>query len=178
MIEDSDLVDISAWSAPGQARPKFSEVILHGRFKPAVLGEKFGPSWTTHWFKIKLTIPSKLLYEDRLEFHWDCEGEAMVWSKDGEPLQGLSPGERTSWILPDSFRNQLPHEFFIEVACNGMFGNPPNGNIVLPPDEDRMFTLKTARIVSVNMPARDLYFDYRVISGRFTAFFFLLRQES
>lgn len=164
MIEDPKYVKIFVWSAPGQSRPEFSDAVS-GYFKLAKIGDNYGPSWTTHWFRIQLTVPSLLLNEERLEFHWDSEGEAMVWTEDGKPLQGLTPGERTNWILPENFRDGKEHTFFIEMACNGMFGNPRNGDAVLPPDEDRRFTLKLARLVAVNMLARALYFDYCTISG-------------
>ncbi|KAI5303246.1 hypothetical protein KEM56_007758 [Ascosphaera pollenicola] len=163
IVEGDQHIKISAWSAPGQTRPTFKEA-TSPQYRPVKLGDKFGPSWTTHWFKIQITIPQNLLKEERLEFQWDTDGEGMVWTEDGNALQGLTGGgERTLWIIPDAFRDGKEHTFFIEMACNKILGNSRNDDMVLPPDEDRMFELKVARILAVNLAARGLYFDYALI---------------
>ncbi|KAI5299286.1 Glycoside hydrolase, 38 vacuolar alpha mannosidase [Ascosphaera atra] len=164
-VEDDKHIQISSWSAPGETRPKFNDVMKHD-FKPCKIGDEFGPSWSTHWFKIKISIPRELLGEERLEWHWDTDGEGLVWTEDGKPLQGLTGGgERIMWIIPDHFRDGHEHTFYIEMACSGMLGVPAKGDMVLPPDPNRFFKLKVARIVAVNLDARGLYFDYSLIAG-------------
>lgn len=107
-----------------------------------------------------------MLEEERLEFHWDANNEGMVWTEDGRPLQGLTGGgERVEWILPDSFRDGKQHVFYIEMACNGMFGNAPGGDTIQPPDPDKSYTLSQARITAVNLEARALYYDFWMIGG-------------
>ena len=126
--DDEDHVKLSVYSPPNLARPTFKEATSH-RFKPTKRGESFGPSWSTHWFKITLTVPEGMLKADHLEFHWDANNEGMVWSENGNPLQGLTGGgDRTEWILPKSWRDGKAHTFYIEMACNGMFGNAPGGD--------------------------------------------------
>lgn len=77
------------------------------------------------------------------------------------PLQGLTGGgERIEWIIPKPFLDGKEHVIYIEMACNGMFGNAPNGqSSIFPPDPNRYFTLSMADIAAVNLPARMLYFD-------------------
>ena len=105
-----------------------------------------------------------MITAERLEFHWDANNEGMVWSEDGIPLQGLTGGgERTEWILPESFRDGKAHTFYIEMACNKMFGNAPGGDSIQPPRKDHYFTLHTARIASVNLQARALYIDFWIV---------------
>jgi alpha-mannosidase len=88
----------------------------------------------------------------------------MVWTEDGKPLQGLTGnGERVEWIVPQSYRNGKEQTIYIEMACNGMFGNPTGGDTIQPPDPDRYFLLKTADLVSVNEDARALYYDFWII---------------
>jgi len=101
---------------------------------------------------------------EHLEFHWDANNEGLVWTHDGNPLQGLTGGgERTEWILPESFCDGKEHTFYIEMACNGMFGNAPGGDSIQPPDPNKSYTLHEARIVDVNLEARNLFIDHWII---------------
>ena len=78
----------------------FEEATSH-KFKPTKRGASFGPSWSTHWFKIQLTVPEDMRDKERLEFHWDANNEGMVWTEDGRPLQGLTGGgERIEPVAP------------------------------------------------------------------------------
>ena len=156
-------VKLSVWDAPGQSRPSFKEATSH-EFKPSHIGAWFGPSWSTHWFKVVLTVPAELRHKQLLELHWDANNEGMVWTEDGRPLQGLTGGgERVEWVLPDSFRDGRAHTIYIEMACNGMFGNAPGGDSIQPPDPNKFFQLRQADIVAVNSDARQLFIDFWII---------------
>uniref|UniRef100_A0A093XXE9 Alpha-mannosidase n=1 Tax=Talaromyces marneffei PM1 TaxID=1077442 RepID=A0A093XXE9_TALMA len=162
IVSDQDHVKLSVYSPPDLSRPTFEEATSH-EFKPTRIGNAFGPSWSTHWFKIHLTVPRDLLDKERLEFHWDAGNEGLIWTEHGHPLQGLTgDGERTEWIIPETFRDGKEHVIYIEMACNGMFGNG-NGNSIAPPDNNRYFTLSKAQIVAVNLDARALYYDFWII---------------
>lgn len=88
----------------------------------------------------------------------------MIWTDDGVPLQGLTGGgERTEWILPKSFRDGKEHTFYIEMACNGMFGNAPGGDSIQPPNPDKYFQLSKAVIVAIDLEARALFIDFWII---------------
>jgi alpha-mannosidase len=155
-------VKLSVWHAPNLSRPTFKEATKH-EFEKTSVGQSFGPSWSTHWFKIQLTVPSELRKKELLEFHWDASNEGMVWTEDGNPLQGLTGGgERTEWVLPESFRDGKEHTFYIEMACNRMFGNA-SGDTIQPPNPDNYYQLSKADIVAVNSEARQLYIDIWVI---------------
>ncbi|KAJ2905043.1 alpha-mannosidase [Zalerion maritima] len=156
-------VKLYVWNAPGQERPTFKEAVKHD-FAPTEVGKWFGPSWSTHWFKALLIVPEELQDKKHLEFQWDGHNEGMVWTEDGKPLQGLTGnGERTEWILPTSFRDGKEHTIYIEMACNGMFGNAPGGDSIQPPNPDKYFQLSKADIVAVNMQARQLWIDIWII---------------
>lgn len=157
-------IKLSVYSPPNLSRPLFPEATSH-KFKPAKVGESFGPSWSTHWFKVQLTVPKDLLKKEHLEFVWDANNEGLIWTEDGIAVHGLTGGgERTQWILPKSFRDGKEHTFYIEMACNGMFGNAPGGDSIQPPDPDKYYKLHTAEIVAINLEARGLYFDFWEIS--------------
>ncbi|OBW63769.1 MAG: Transcription initiation factor TFIID, subunit TAF5 [Aureobasidium pullulans] len=156
-------VKLEVYSPPDLSRPTFKDATSHD-FRPTKVGESFGPSWSTHWFRVHLTVPSSLADKDHLELHWDAKNEGLIWNEKGEPLQGLTGGgERIEWILPKSFRDGKEHVFYIEMACNGMFGNAPGGDSIQPPRPDRYFQLQQADIVSINLEARALYIDFWII---------------
>lgn len=161
---DSDHVKLSVYSVPDLQRPPFKEATSH-EFTPTHVGASFGPSWSTHWFRIRLTIPEDMRQKERLEFHWDANNEGLVWSEDGHPLQGLTGGgDRTEWIIPDAWCDGKEHTFYIEMACNGMFGNAPGGDTIQPPRPDKEYTLSKAQITAVNLAARALFYDFWIIS--------------
>ncbi|OTB08838.1 glycoside hydrolase family 38 protein [Hypoxylon sp. CI-4A] len=156
-------VQLSTWAAPGLSRPTFDEAVK-GTYRPTHVGESFGPSWATHWFKVILNVPDELRNKEHLEFQWDSNCEGMVWTDDGKPLQGLTGGgERVEWILPKSFRDGKDHTIFIEMACNSMFGNPTGGDTIQPPDPNKSFQLVKADICAVNLDARQLWIDTWII---------------
>ncbi|KAF2221270.1 putative alpha-mannosidase I [Elsinoe ampelina] len=156
-------VKLEVWSPPGQSRPSFKEATSHD-FKPAKKWDSFGPSWTTHWFRVHLTVPKELTDKNHLEFHWDAGNEGLVWTEDGDPVQGLTGnGERAQWILPKKYYDGKTHVFYVEMACNAMFGNAAGGDSIQPPKEDRYFQLHTADIVAIDLEARQLYIDFWII---------------
>ncbi|KAJ5768558.1 hypothetical protein N7533_001141 [Penicillium manginii] len=153
---DSDHVKLSE-------RPPFKEAISH-EFTPTHIGASFGPSWSTHWIRIRLTVPEDMRQKERLEFHWDANNEGLIWSEDGHPLQGLTGGgDRIEWIIPEEWRDGKEHTFYIEMACNGMFGNAPGGDTIQPPRPDKYYTLSKAQITAVNLAARGLFYDFWII---------------
>lgn len=156
-------IKLSVYSAPDLTRPTF-EAATSNNFKDTKVGESFGPSWSTHWFKVQLTVPKELTTgKEHLELHWDANNEGMVWSEDGKPLQGLTGGgERVEWIIPQSFRDSKEHIIYIEMACNRMFGNA-NGDTIQPPDPNVYFQLHQAEIKKVNLEARALYMDFWIL---------------
>ncbi|KAK5074990.1 Glycoside hydrolase, 38 vacuolar alpha mannosidase [Lithohypha guttulata] len=157
---DSKYIKLSVYSPPDLTRPTFKEATSQ-KFKPARLGDTFGPSWSTHWFKVQLTVPKNMLNAEHLEFHWDAGNEGLVWSEDGKPLQGLTGGgERVEWILPQDWQNGKEHTFYVEMACNKMFGNAPGGDTIQPPDPNTYYTLSQADIMDVNLAVRGLYVDF------------------
>lgn len=126
----------------------------------------FGPSWSTHWFRVIATVPPSLVQYGHLEFHWNSNSEALLWSEQGEPQQGLTGGgEREEWVFPQQWKDGQEHIFYIEMACNNMLGNPAADDMIQPPQPDKYFQLDKASIVAVDLNARQLYFDFGAIRG-------------
>jgi alpha-mannosidase len=87
-------VSLSVWSAPGRSKPSFAEA-KRQTYKATKKGEQFGPSWTNHWFKIALHIPKEWEGYERVQFEFDCSGEAMVFTTDGDPIHGEWVSQRS-----------------------------------------------------------------------------------
>jgi alpha-mannosidase len=157
-------IQIAVWHAPGTSRPTFDEA-MKGEYEEARLGDQFGPSWSTHWFRLDITLPDFMKKYPLLELVWDANNEGLIWTDDGHPVQGLTGGgERSEWILPKDFRDGKKHRIYIEMACNGMFGNAPGGDSIQPPDPNKTFMLYECKVVAVNPDARELYTDMWIIS--------------
>ena len=159
-------VKLHVWSAPDLSRPTFEEATSKdNKYRKAQKGEVFGPSWSTHWFRVDFMLPEEWEKGSQIEFHWDSTGEAMVWTEDGKPLQGLTGnGTRTEWVVPDEYRKFGQEQtIYIEMACNQMFGNPTGGDTIQPPDPNKFYALQEADLVVVNTEARALYYDFWII---------------
>lgn len=146
-----------------QNRPLFPDVINKDtEYRPAKKGDVFGPSWKTFWFKVRIRVPKKWVGADQIIFQWDGGNEGLLYTTKGEPLQAFTGGEREEFILPEAWSDGEEHTFYIEMACNGMFGNG-NGSANAPPDENRYFRLNKADLVLPNLEARALRYDFWII---------------
>lgn len=157
--DSEDHIKISVWSPDGLTRPPFKDAVSNS-FRPAKKGDKFGPAWTTHWFKLEIESPWSGVSKDPIILHWDCENEGMVYTEKGEVVVGLSGEERREVRLAGSG----PYTLFIETSCNGMFGNGDPHDNIQPPDNHRYFTLQHADLVRPNWEARALAMDFSVIA--------------
>jgi alpha-mannosidase len=165
-LSGEDHIKLSVWDAPDLTRPTFKEATKStNEYRKTKVGESFGPSWSTHWFKVQFKLPYEWTYKSQVELHWDANNEGLVWTEDGRPLQGLTGGgERVEWVVPLEWRDYDKwHTIYIEMACNGMFGNAPGGDSIQPPRPDKYFKLAQADMVSVNLDARALFYDFWII---------------
>ncbi|KAF8128024.1 glycoside hydrolase family 38 protein [Boletus edulis] len=165
-LDGPEYVDLQVWSAPGLSKPLFEEA-LQQTFKPAKKGDSFGPSWTNHWWKVKVTIPSDWKKYERVQFEFDPGCEAMIFTPEGLPLQGITGSyggdRRVEHIIPREAVERGTYELVIESSCNGMFGVPWNGDTIAPPDMNRYFSLASADLVVPNQDAWHLMWDFNTL---------------
>eukprot|EP00026_Physarum_polycephalum_P001500 Phypoly_transcript_01502.p1 GENE.Phypoly_transcript_01502~~Phypoly_transcript_01502.p1 ORF type:complete len:1033 (+),score=184.98 Phypoly_transcript_01502:1-3099(+) len=152
-------VTLQVFHAPG--RISYNDA-LKGEYVPAKVGDSFGPSWSTHWFKVSITVPSGAEWVGKevvLSFNGGCE--AMIWDK-GVPMQGLTGGtwvdKRTEYTLLNSAKGGEHFDFMIELACNGMFGTGRDG-LINAPDMDKTYTLSQAEIAVFDREAYAIMLD-------------------
>ncbi|RLV96305.1 Alpha-mannosidase [Spathaspora sp. JA1] len=122
------------------------------------IGYRFGPSWKTFWVKFELDIPQEFLQTDGLEIQWETGSEGLLYNALGLPLQAFS-NERQSYRIPQEYRKLGKQLFYVEVACNGMFGTGSDGF----PDPNKYYRLNRAHLVVLNMEARKLFYDFWIL---------------
>ena len=88
-------------------------------YRPAAIGERFGPLWATYWFRVGATVPAAWA-GSRVDLLWDSASEATLWL-DGEPAQGLNPHHQDA-VLVERAEGGENVAFEVELACNGLFG--------------------------------------------------------
>lgn len=171
---DSDVLlpnEILSLSYPPHVVPKFEEVIVcfDSSAERINLKHQMGPSWSTYWIKLSFTIEDFKQSCDeyhKIFLHWDSSSEACVYSNDGKPLYALNGSNgcdrREYFEIPDRMLCGQNIVLFLEVACNGMFGNG-DGDAIRPADPDRYFQLKSAELVKLGTPANKLYWDMQVV---------------
>jgi alpha-mannosidase len=92
-------------------------------YRDALLGEQFGPRWSTWWFRLEATVPAQWEGE-ALDLIWITHSESTLWEA-GRPIQGLSSdahGPRPDARLREPARAGERIELAIELAANGLFG--------------------------------------------------------
>ena len=153
-------VALQVFAAPD--RIPYSEAV-QGDYRPAQLGQVFGPNWATHWFRIEIDVPSDWAGQE-VHFLWDSSSEAEVWI-DGHPVQGLTGTEwawgsgsetalRPAYRLSKSAAGGEHLTLYVEMACNRLFGI--EGGL--------RFILKQAEIAAFDRDAWDLLWDFKVIA--------------
>lgn len=124
------------------------------------IGYNFGPLWKLFWVKFDVEIPENWLLHEAIELEWDLSSEAMITNDKGLPLQAFTGGERNYFRFPKEYVKKDRQTFYMEVACNGMFGNGLGGH----PEPNRYFRLNRCDLVLPNLPARKLHIDFWILS--------------
>ncbi|HEY8965696.1 MAG TPA: hypothetical protein VIM58_04585, partial [Candidatus Methylacidiphilales bacterium] len=155
------LAKLETWAAPG--RVPHAEA-AKAKFRPAQVGEVFGPGWSTHWFRVSYAVPKEWAGEEVL-LHFDSSSEGCVW-RDGVPIQGLTsynwgPEDiRSYFTLEEKARGGEKGTLLVEGAINGMFGLSSGEG---KSQAEAMGHLRHARLVTRDKAAWDLYWDFAVI---------------
>lgn len=105
--------------------------------------------------------------DEEVHFIWDSEGEALVFTETGDPIQafnGATGDERRDvYVLSKSAKSGEQYNFFVEMVCCQMFGVPGPEGFLAPPNPKKSFTLKKAEVARFNRSAWNLYRDLGLI---------------
>jgi alpha-mannosidase len=87
-------------------------------YRPAELGERFGPLFATYWFRVRATVPDEWRGA-RVDLLWYSDSEAALW-RDGSIVVGLNRHHAEATLADSAAPGELAFE--VELACNGLFG--------------------------------------------------------
>ena len=180
-------VDVTAWKSPGE--PVDFATAAEANYDPISSGDRWGPAWSTWWFRMKGTVPAEARGERvhlrvDLGFEGDWAGnqsEGLAYTTAGTPLKGVNPMNRliplTGEGLPATIAKageQLLDdsgavELLIEAGANPNMGdymnNPTDlGDLSTRPDTP-VWTFGGADLVVRNESVWHLWLDVEVLWG-------------
>jgi alpha-mannosidase len=131
-------LDVRVWNVPGEPVPVREG--LAAPYRPARVGDPWGPAWSTSWFEVTGTIPAEWAGE-RVEAVLDLgfathspgfSAEGLVYGADGTAVKALNP--RNTW-LPVTEQAVGGEEFtvFIEAAANPVVMHTAPGELTFGP---------------------------------------------
>ncbi|MBW4438302.1 MAG: alpha-mannosidase [Pleurocapsa minor GSE-CHR-MK-17-07R] len=161
LYEDARPLALEHYAAPD--RIPFAQAAA-GQYAPISLGQTIGPNWSTHWFRLHVSVPEAWRGQE-VHLRWDSSCEACVW-QDGQPMQGLSGTAdyyhapyHDAYTVSDSARGGESLTLYIEAAANHPFG-VTEGHYV-----DRVGLLRMAEIAVFRRDIADLLWDMVTIAG-------------
>jgi hypothetical protein len=157
----------------GLSHPTFGEVarLPPSAWRPAKVGDCFGPLWATHWFRCEVHVPAEWAGEE-VHLRWNSGTEALLLSESGEALQGLTAGFRSGpreeYVL---YRSAPGSEgvlvLFVEMACNDLL---PSHDLLLGGPQipggmpaAQSYELRTAEISVYDRQLADLFANAQLL---------------
>ncbi len=105
---------LSWWRPKGLDRPS-AAIARRAKFAPCAIGTRWGPVWSTAWFRVQGTVPASMRGQCvALRFSSGTEG--TLWH-DGAPLHGFDPYRDMAILLPRA-KGGEQIDCLIEAACN------------------------------------------------------------
>ena len=183
---DTVPLDIEVWHAPGEPVPVGDA--LTADFKPASLGDPWGPPWGTSWFRLTGRIPQEwdgLRVEAVVDLGFGggpgFSAEGLAYTADGEPIKGLNPDNTYLPVsgLASGGASTSAHatatggasfQVYVEAAANPtVIGWPDFSPTSLGDKEtagtDPMYTISRAELAVFNADVWHLLLDIEVLSG-------------
>ncbi len=99
---------------------------LQRRGRPVEVGYRWGPVWSTAWFRVRGKVPASFTGE-RVLLRFSSGTEACLW-RDGQPVAGFDPYHDTATLWParwggrERARGGERIDLAIEAACNMPLG--------------------------------------------------------
>lgn len=148
-------------------RISFAEAQRLSEWRPAELGDQFGPLFATFWFRAEAEVPPEWNGR-RVDLLWISHSEATLWL-DGRSVQGLNGegGEpfgyhtRQDAILSRRASAGRKLSFQIEISCNKLWG--AWADTAGPFKHVSPYVLDRADIALFDQEAWDLYHDFLVL---------------
>lgn len=165
LYTDRAPVSLSVYHAPDRIT---YEEAMQGEYVPTQVGQKFGPLWSTHWFRVEIHVPTGWTGKE-VHLLFDTSSEAQVWI-DGHPIQGLT-GTGSAWGSGGAIRPEFIFSkkvnggevqvLYVEMAANNLFGEGMSGSF---DPESMLGILRQAEIAVFDREAWNLLWDFVVIA--------------
>ncbi len=166
-------VTIHKWDVGGEPVPY--EQAREASYQPFSVGDRWGASWDTTWFRITGTLPSEWagLSEAVLRVDlgphptwaegFSCEGLVYV---DGKPTRAVNLYRGDALRFTD-IRGGEAFEVFIEAAANVRPENVATGdwNVPREPGGEPRFTLKRCELAEFDRDAWKLLTAFELLAG-------------
>ncbi|MFI6599357.1 alpha-mannosidase [Nonomuraea sp. NPDC050536] len=116
-------IEVAIWNVPGEPVPVADG--LAAPYEPVTLGHRWGPPWSTSWFRISGTVPDEwagLRVEAVIDLGFNVTGagfstEGLVYRSDGSVVKALNP--RNAWIpVADPAVGGEDFTYYVEAAAN------------------------------------------------------------
>ena len=106
-------LDASAWQTPDRVAPGHA---FGQAFSPVQLGWRWGPAWSTAWFRLRGAVPASMAGR-RVALRFSSGTEALLW-KDGVPFQGFDPYRSLAFLWERAPAGDVAVDLLVEAACN------------------------------------------------------------
>ena len=137
------------------------------KYSPIGNGGFIGKAWATSWAQLKFKVPADWQKPDHdIYLHIDTGCESMVYDSSGNPLHCTS--ENRQYVKLDEYisSSNLEFHFYVEFACNRLFGNGSHGDIS-PSDDNKTYSISNIEIVLINTHIYELQQDFRFLKMLF-----------
>ena len=99
--------------------PIAHEEAVRGAYQPVPLGWRWGPVWSTAWFRVTGHVPAGMRGR-KVVLRFSSGTEATLW-RDGVPYFGFDPNHDAVTLFDRAAGGEAV-ELFIEAACNRPLG--------------------------------------------------------
>ncbi len=129
VYSEETALDVRVWHALDEPVPPAEALTMD--YRPAAVGDPWGPAWGTSWFEFRGRIPSAWRGHDieaviDLGFGRSSPGfsaEGLVYRADGTAVKGLNPRNRWVRISPEISDGDTVR-FYVEAAANPLIAGP------------------------------------------------------
>ncbi len=121
-------LDVSVWHPAAGSHPSANAIASTSQrpppgrrrsgkdvFRPVALGYRWGPVWSTAWFRVRGRIPAAMAGQ-QVALRFSSGTEATLWL-DGRPFQGFDPYRDLATVWPKAKAGESV-DLLIEAACN------------------------------------------------------------